>query len=158
MTDAPDKIEAKVTHRFAASPETLFEAMTDPAQVERWQKAWLVQGGLPGEMTRCEIDPREGGAFLYADLRDGEEARHWGRFLTLERPHKIRHTWIVDADEEDDPSIVTIVIEPAPEGTGSVVTLYHEMDAQWAEYRERTEKGWSTMLAAIETVLDAPAA
>jgi uncharacterized protein YndB with AHSA1/START domain len=146
----PERIEAKVTHHFAASPERVYDAMTDPEQVRRWQRAWLIQGGLPGVVTHCEIDPQVGGKFLYADMRDGDEARHWGTFLALERPIKIAHTWIVDESEEDDPSVVTIIIEPAPVGNGTTVTLYNEMDAQWADYRERTERGWMAMLTAVD--------
>jgi len=149
----PEKIETKVTHHFAASPERVYDAMTDPEKVRLWQRAWLVESGLPGEITHCEIDPRVGGTFLYAGLRNGREARHWGTFLELDRPTKIVHTWIVDKSEEDDPSLVTIIIEPAPDGDGSTVTLYNEMDAQWADYREGTEKGWLAMLAAIDGLL-----
>lgn len=154
----PSKIEAKVTHHFAASPERVYDAMTDPDQVRLWQQAWLLEGHASGGITRCEIDPHVGGKFVYAGTRDGEETGAWGTFLALERPTKIVHTWIVDESEEDDPSVVTIIIEPAPEGDGATVTLYNEMDAQWADYRERTEKAWMAMLTAIDGLLSAQGA
>ncbi|WP_240231145.1 SRPBCC family protein [Devosia lacusdianchii] len=148
-----DTIEAKVTHRFKASPERVYDAFLDPDTVRQWQVAWLQQSGLKGEITACEIDPVVGGKFLYADMREDGEARHWGTFKALHRPSKIAFTWITDPSEEDDPSVVTVIIEPEPNGSGAVVTLYHEMDAQWAEYIPQTEKGWTSMLLGIDEVL-----
>ncbi len=149
----PDKIEAKVTHRFKASPERVYDAYLDPQRVRLWQQAWLQQSGLKGELTQCEIDPVEGGSFLFADRREGGEARHWGTFQALHRPSKIAFTWITDPSEEADPSLVTIIIEPEPDGPGAVVTLYHEMDAQWADAMPQTERGWIAMLMGIDAML-----
>ena len=57
------------------------------------------------------------------------------------------------SEDEDDPSLVTIIIEPEPDGPGAVVTLYHEMDAQWADAIEQTERGWIAMLMGIDAML-----
>ncbi|WP_332698991.1 SRPBCC family protein [Devosia sp.] len=149
----PDRIEAKVTHRFKASPERVYDTFLDPDQVAHWQAAWLRHGGMGGDVTASELDPTVGGAFLFADKREDGEARHWGIFLHLHRPTKIAFTWIVDESEEDDPSEVTIIIEPELDGPGAIATLYHTMDAQWADYVPQTEKGWRAMLEGIETVL-----
>lgn len=148
-----DKIQAKVTHRFKASPEQVYDAFIDPAKVRLWQRAWLQQAGLEGELTACEIDPVVGGKFLFADMRDTGEARHWGTYKTLDRPTRIAFTWITDPSEEADPSLVTIIIAPEPGGTGAIVTLYNEMDAQWADWITQTEKGWISMLLGIDAVL-----
>lgn len=146
-------IEAKVTHRFKASPERVYDALLDPQKVRLWQQAWGRQAGLSGEMTACEIDPVVGGSFLFADRRADGEARHWGRFETLERPKKIAFTWYTDPSEEGQLSLVTLIIEPEPDGPGAIVTLYHEMEPQWAETITQTEQGWITMLMAIDGVL-----
>ena len=148
-----DTIEAKVTHRFAASPERVYDTFLDPARVPDWQQAWLRQGGVGGDVTASELDPVVGGTFLLSDKREDGEARHWGRFVALDRPNKIAFTWITDESEEDDPSEVTLVIEPEPDGPGAVATLYHAMDAQWAGYRPQTEKAWRTMLEGLDSVL-----
>ena len=148
-----DTIEAKVTHRFRASPERVYDAALDPDKVRLWQQAWGRQAGNSGEMTACEIDPVVGGRFLFADMRPDGEARHWGTFRALERPKKIVFAWFTDPTEEEQVSLVTLIIEPEPDGPGAVVTLYHEMDAQWAEWVPQTEKGWITMLMAIDAVL-----
>lgn len=150
-----EKIEAKVTHHFRASPDRVYDAVTDPQKARLWNEAWMAQAGLTGPIVRFEMDVREGGKFFYSDMRDGEEAQAWGTFLVLHRPNKIQHTWIVDESEEDDPSMVTIIIEPAPDGRGSTVTLYHEMNAEWEEYLKRTEQGWMKMLLAVDGLLEA---
>ncbi|KKB13211.1 hypothetical protein VE25_03100 [Devosia geojensis] len=151
-----ETIEAKVTHHFKASPERVYDAMTEPGKARLWNEAWLKQAGLTGPIVRFEMDVREGGSFFYADMRDGEEARAWGTFRVLHRPTKIQHTWFVDeSEEENEVSLVTIIIEPAPDGEGSTVTLYHEMGAEWADYVERTEEGWSKMLYAVDGLLEA---
>lgn len=150
-----ETIEAKVTHRFNASPERVYDAFLDPVKVRLWQQAWGEQSGSGGEMTACDIDPVVGGKFLFADMREDGEARHWGTFKTLDRPTKIAFTWYTDPSEEDQVSLVTLIIEPEPDGPGAIVTLYHEMGAEWSEWVERTEKGWRHMLVAVDTVLPA---
>ena len=148
-----DKIEAKVTHRFAASPERVYQALVDPDLARRWNEAWLLHDGGTGALTRFEFDPQQYGRFHVAGHRNGEASDSWGTFLTLEKPTKLRYTWIVDPAEEADPSVVTIIVEPEPDGPGSVVTLYNAMGAEWAEWLPQTERGWQKMLAAVEQVL-----
>jgi uncharacterized protein YndB with AHSA1/START domain len=150
----PDRIEAKVTHSFRASPERVFDAFVDPALARRWQVAWLRRSGQVGRLTRSELDPRVGGSFIFADEREGGEASHWGKFLALDRPKKIAFTWIVDESEVDDPGEVTLIIEPEPNGPGCVVTLYNGMDAQWEDWLPQTEKAWMAMLCGIEDVIE----
>ncbi len=145
------KIEAKVTHRFKATPEQVYDAWLNPAQVRLWITAALKGFGLAGDIQRIEIDAQVGGKFFFSDLRDGIEARHWGTYLELDRPRKIVFTWIIDESAEADPSVVTLTIDAEP--NGCVATIVHEMDAKWIEYISQTEKGWSGMLHAIEDLL-----
>jgi len=91
-------------------------------------RAALQSMGLSGDVGQIEIDPKVGGAFLFTDMRDGTEARHWGTYLELDRPRKIAFTWIVDLTEEPDPSKVTMTIEL--DGAGCAATIVHELDAK----------------------------
>jgi uncharacterized protein YndB with AHSA1/START domain len=147
------RIEARVSHRFTASAERVYDAWLDPAQARLWMTAALKSGGLAGDVRSIEIDPRVGGRFLFSDMRNGMEARHWGTYLELDRPRKIVFTWIVDPADEADPSRVTLTIEP--DGTGCTATIVHEMDAKWADYTSRVEGGWGRMLQATGEVLGA---
>jgi uncharacterized protein YndB with AHSA1/START domain len=101
-------------------------------------------------VRRVEVDARVGGKFFFSDMRDTGEARHWGTYRVLDRPRKIEFTWIVAAGQENDPSVVTITIEP--DGNGSFVTILHTMAPEWASYVERVETGWSNMLCAVDAV------
>ena len=84
-----EKIEARVSHRFKATAEQVYDAWLDPQQVRLWMSAALKSFGLSGDIQRIEIDARVGGAFLFSDRRGDTEARHWGTYLVLDRPHKI---------------------------------------------------------------------
>ena len=144
------KIEVKVTHRFQATAERVYDAWLDPVKVRIWLKTALQNMGLSGEIGEVAIDARIGGSFLFSDLRDGVETRHWGSYIELERPGKILFTWIVDKSEKPDPSRVCLTTEP--DGDGCVATIVHEMDAKWADYVAQTEKGWLCMLKESETM------
>ena len=146
-----EKIEVKVSHRFKASAERVYDAWLKPDKVRVWMRTALQSMGLSGDIGQIEIDPKVGGAFLFTDIRDGTETRHWGTYLELEYPHKIVFTWIVDESEESDPSQVVLTIQP--EGEGCIATIIHEMDAKWADYVAQTENGWSCMMQATDVLL-----
>ncbi len=147
------KIEAKVTHRFKSSADRVYEAWLDPKKARHWMEAALTRLGLAADIRRVEIDPRVGGSFFFSDMRDGTEAKHWGTYLELDRPRKIVFTWITDEKEEDDLSKVTLTIDP--DGQGCIASIVHDMHPNWSEYIPQTEKGWSSMLRAIDAVLAA---
>ncbi len=145
------KVEARVSHRFKASADRVYDAWLDPAQVRVWMAASLRTFGLSGEIRRVEIDPKIGGKFFFSDMRGETEARHWGTYLELDRPRKIVFTWIIDESGEADPSVVTLTIEPETEGC--TATIVHAMDAQWIDYVSRTEDGWGRMFKQIDATL-----
>lgn len=144
------KVEAKVKHSFVADAEQVYDAWLDPSQVQLWLAAALQSFGLAGDIQRVEIDPKIGGKFVFSDIRNGTEARHWGTYLDLQRPKKMAFTWIVDESGEADPSIVTLTIQPLP--SGCEVELVHLMDEKWIEFVERTRTGWSRMLQQIDNL------
>ncbi|MCZ6617240.1 MAG: SRPBCC domain-containing protein [Gammaproteobacteria bacterium] len=147
-----EKIKVKVSHRFKASPERVYDAWLDPEKVRLWLRVSLQNMGLSGDIGQVEVNPIVGGDFLFTDIRDGIEARHWGTYLELERPNKIAFTWIVDESEASDPSRVVLTIQPEDEGC--TATIVHELDAKWADYVSQTENGWNCMLRATDTLLE----
>jgi len=149
----PEKIEAKVTHRFAFPPERVYDTIMDPGLARIWQEAWLNHHGGDGEITLFSYDPQLGGHYRVSGTRGGQKSDSRGTFLALERPTKVSFTFIVDPGEEDDPPIVTLIIEPEPDGNGAIVTLYNEMSADWADWLPQTERAWLNMLEAIDTTL-----
>jgi uncharacterized protein YndB with AHSA1/START domain len=66
---------------FRASNEQVYDAWTRPEQLREW---WDPTGA---RLTRCEIDLRVGGRFLFEN--EGHSAAFAGVYRTLERPSKL---------------------------------------------------------------------
>ncbi len=148
MTSSGEWAIACVSQTFNVPADKIFNAWTDPDLVWQWG-AGAVGEAANGKMSRVEIDARAGGSFIFADIRDGEEAVHHGEYLEIDRPHRLVFTWMPEPGEH---SVVKMDFQPTE--TGCTVSLIHEMDQQWAEYVERTEHGWSTMLRHIAMTLE----
>ena len=137
-------ISLTVARRIAAPPEAVFDAWLDPGAVGQWLFATP-----DGVMERIEIDPRVGGQFLIVERRGEDMAEHFGEYLEIDRPRRLVFTFAAIRDAGYTIVSVTIV----PDGDGSLVTLVHDMDAQWADYEARTRQGWTTILGGLARTL-----
>ena len=146
-------IEAKVSHRFSASPERVFDAWLDAHSVREWMALpFSALGGRSVDVRRVDVDARVGGRFTFSDMREDGEAVHWGTYLEIDRPRRLVFTWFTSTeDEREDNSVVTVTIEP--DGEGCVATIVHRMDARWAEHISQAEQGWSGMLSQIAAMM-----
>ena len=146
-TRAP--VQARVTHRFTASPERVFDAWLDPERIGRWMFGRLLRDE---EVVRITLDARVGGRFSFVVRRGGEELDHVGHYLEIDRPRRLVFTWTV-APEPEEGSRVVIEIVPVdePKGRGCVLTLTHELPAEWADYLDRTRDAWAKMLGVLDT-------
>ncbi len=118
VVDLPSPTEIIVTRRFAASPERVFEAQTDPALVQRW---WC---GPEDRWVTCEIDLRVGGAWRWVfvhhpvDSGEGFEVGFHGEYLEIDAPHRLVWTEIFEG-----------VPDPGPDGgVVNTMTLTREGD------------------------------
>ena len=133
----------RVSHRFSASAERVFDAWLDPAKAGTW--LFATPGG---RMVRVEIDGRVGGAFTFVDRRDGEDIEHVGEYLEIERPRRLVFTFAVP---RFSPQRTRVTVEIAPRGSGCELTLTHEnVLPDWAS---RTESGWTMLLERLAAVL-----
>ena len=135
-------VSLTVERRLAAAPERVFEAWLDPESLGRWLFATP-----DGVMERVEVDPRIGGRFLVAERRGEELAEHHGEYVALDRPRRIAFDFWTSFSEQR--TRVTITIEA--DGEGSLLSLRH--DGVWADYEERTEKGWAMILGNLAKTL-----
>lgn len=148
-----DTVTAVARHEFATlTPEQVYDAWLDPAKVRAWSDRNLKRRDPSSAVTRIEIDPKVGGRYLFADIRDGEETEAWGYYRALEKPERIVFTWFTTPEEETEDNS-TVTLELARNGSGCVATMSHEMSAEWADYIEQTANAWRGMLKAIEDTL-----
>ena len=140
MNDA-DATVVRVTRRFDASPERVFDAWLDPVTAGRWLFATPT-----GEMQRVEIDARVGGRYAIVERREEGDAEHFGKYLEIDRPHRLVFTLAVEPDAQSGDRIT---VEITPVGDGCELTLTHVMAPGYAEYAGRTESGWNDVLASL---------
>ncbi|HEY1416237.1 MAG TPA: SRPBCC domain-containing protein, partial [Caulobacteraceae bacterium] len=130
-----------VTHRYAAAPETVFDAFLDVAIARRFLFATA-----SGEMIVAEIDPRVSGSFTFTERRpDMGDVRHVGEYVEIDRPKRLAFTFGVP---QFDPRMTMVTLDLKPDGEGCLLTLTNEgVPAEWAE---RNHEGWSKILAGLQ--------
>ena len=140
----------KVTHRFSASAERVYDAFLDPEKVRQFLFATPT-----GRTVRCELEPRVGGAFTIVDRRDGEDVEHLGTYLELERPKRIVFRFRAP---KYGPDFSTVTIEITPLHHGCQLTLSQELGGEHEHLRRRVTAGWECILelAAACIVDEAP--
>lgn len=133
----------RVTHRFNASAERVFDAWLDPGKARKFLFATPT-----GQMVRVEIDPRVGGAFCFVDRRDGEDVEHVGEYVEIDRPRRLAFTFAVPKYSAE---LTRVTIEIVPTGAGCELTLTHE--GVLPDYASGTETGWTGILDALAGML-----
>jgi uncharacterized protein YndB with AHSA1/START domain len=148
-------VVVKVTHRYSASAERVFDAWLTPAQAARF-----LFRTRTGNVMQCEILPEVGGGFTVTDRRpaaDGDESVfdvvHLGKYLEIDRPRRLVFDFSVHS-YSDETTRVTVDVEPLGP-TAAELTLTHDLgDSNYARAMEEpTRKGWVTMLATLEREL-----
>ena len=142
-----DPVEIRVEKRFGHPCERVFDAFLDPARVGEW-----LFHTPDGVMEQTDYDPRPGGSFEIFERRGADLARHFGRFVEIERPDRVVFDFWVD-EAPTEKTRVTVLFTPA--GDGCDVTLSHGLAPAWAAYAERSAAGWTLILDNLEAVLGA---
>ena len=142
----PEPDEIRVSRRFEASAERVFDAWLDPETAGRWLFATP-----DGEMRRVAIEPWPGGRWEIVEARGEEEFVHTGAYEAVERPERLVFTLAVPnyGPEEER---VTIAVARA--GEGCDLTLVQTRRADAPATAEQMEHGWSHVLAALAAVVD----
>lgn len=135
----------KVTRKFNAPAEQVFDAWLDPAKARQFLFATPT-----GEMIRAEVDARVGGKFNFTDRRGGEDIAHAGEYLEIDRPRRLVFTFMVEK-YSSTPAHVVIKVVPLTDGCG--LTLTQQMPAEFAEWAERSAQGWTMILNGLAKVM-----
>jgi len=145
VTDTAQKTATvRVTRRYAAAPERVFDAWLDPKVAGKFLFATPT-----GTMVKAETDPRVGGAFVFVDRRpDVGDVEHIGTYLEIDRPRRLVFEFCVPKYEQQK---TVVAIDIAPDGDGAQLTLTH--DGVFEAYLKQTEHGWGMILDALAAAL-----
>ena len=114
-----------------ATPQRVFQALTEKAELERWY------------LTKAELDLRPGGEISFEwDRAMG--VYNFGKILVLEPPHRLSYTWEA---LEPSPTIVTFTL--TRENDGTRLHLSHTgigEGEEWDHYYHSRNSGWSMHL------------
>jgi uncharacterized protein YndB with AHSA1/START domain len=132
----------RITRRFDASPERVFDAWVDPERAARWLFATPT-----GQIIRCEIDARLGGRFVIV-RREDIDIEHVGQYLEFDRPRRLVFTFAVPHYSTQE---TRVSVDIVPTDSGCELTLSHEnVLPEWAE---ATRQGWGKILESLDHLL-----
>lgn len=145
-------VVVKVSHRYTAPAEKVFDAWLTPSSAARFLFATRT-----GNIMRCEMQPRVGGAFTVVDRRpnaDGDEsvfdAVHRGEFVEIVRPRRLVFDFCL-LNMPESTTRVTVELQPLG-AMACELTLSHDLGdhPEAALYADASRRGWTTMLALLE--------
>jgi uncharacterized protein YndB with AHSA1/START domain len=124
----------------AADPETVWSALTDPVQLNRW------------ETTDAHLDLRSGGAFLYEYAYGPSRP---GTFLVVDAPRRMIQDNLVFNHNDSFHYVNTVDLRPVDGGTEVSVLVEgfgDGPDEQWL--RDSMDLGWATDLQVLKAFLE----
>ena len=95
--------------------------------------------------AKAIVNPTVDGLFYHAVHFENHDWAHYRRFIALDRPHRIQHTWVSEATRGLE-SIVTRTFDAQADQT--LVTLHHS-NVPDDEMGRRHEEGWGFVLGAL---------
>jgi uncharacterized protein YndB with AHSA1/START domain len=136
----------RLERTFAASPEEVFDAWTNPEVLERW---WVAQPSWtsPG----CEVDLRVGGSYVLRmrDDETGEMHVVGGEYREVQRPRRLVYTWCWQGDGGPSPGHVSLVtVEFHGKGDATTVVLEHS-GLPSEESRRNHGVGWQATFESL---------
>jgi uncharacterized protein YndB with AHSA1/START domain len=142
--DTGPRMTVRVTRRFGAAPQRVFDAWLDAKTAGRWLFATA-----NGRSECVEIDARAGGWFYIVERRGNETVDHIGEYIELERPRRLVFTLFAEKYSLQFER-VTVVLGPL--GAGCELELTHETSPELAA---RVRRCWIEMLDRLTEILEA---
>lgn len=137
-----------LTRVFAAPPERLYRAWTEPRDLERW--AW----GSIGKSVQASVDAKVGGAYEIVTARpDGASWRFFGEFVEIEPDRRLVYTLHWDAPMGYPAREERIVVEFSPIAEGTKVTFRHHELPDERSAKGHVE-GWENTFDCLAALLE----
>jgi uncharacterized protein YndB with AHSA1/START domain len=146
MSAEPTFPTARVERVLPARPHEAFDAWIDEAALARFICP------PPGRAAAVSINPTMGGALRLVMTYAGERFEIAGRYVAVDRPHRLSFTWRSPEAGELE-SIVTVVFAPRGDGR-TLMTIFHSR--QPADRVERRQAGWASVAEQLERLLAGP--
>ena len=141
----------RLTRKFDAPRERVFDAWTDPELLRKW---WAAQPKF--EPSLAEVDAREGGRYRLGmrDAESGAEHIVGGEYREVRRPERLVYTWTWEGGPmEMQGSAETLVeVDFVEDGDGTEVVLTHS-GFESEQIRDMHGMGWSGCLDSLERLL-----
>jgi uncharacterized protein YndB with AHSA1/START domain len=135
---ATEGISVERELEIAASPETVWELLTDPSEAIRWMGRDATFDLRPGGTYRVEVIP-------------GNSAS--GEFVEIDRPRRLVYTWGWEQGSASTlpPGSTTIEFDLSPKGDGTLLRFRHS-DLPNREAAESHGHGWDHYFARLTVV------
>lgn len=153
MTDSRVKMQTvgdyalKAEVEIRASPERVFAAWTDPAEIPRWLRP---REDITTEVNHC--DCTAGGRYeLTMIFADGDRVQITGIYKDVVPSQKLVFTW----QWKDSPTLsyeTLVTLDLAPTEAGTLLTLTHERFTNAKDCASHMG-GWEPILARLATDL-----
>jgi uncharacterized protein YndB with AHSA1/START domain len=146
-----EAVVLKLTRRFDAPRERVFEAWTNPEVLREW---WAAQPKWEG--AGAEVDLRPGGRYRLSmkDTEQGAVHTVGGEYKEINPPERLSFTWSWEGNPEEmtGSDATLVVVEFREDGDGTEVVLTHSGFAN-EEIRAMHEDGWNGTLSTLERLL-----
>ncbi len=130
----PKTVAVSVTRHLKASPQRVYRAFTEPADIKRWFQP-----------LRLIIDAKVDGLWNSEQEFEGKRWPHYGRFVKLEPGKLVEETWMSEATQGLE-SVVRFELSPKDGGTEVKITHSGLPEEQAGNHRE----GWTQILQSLD--------
>ena len=128
-------IDLTVSRTIPAAAEKVFDVWIDPKS----------PGGPWFGAERIILNAVVDGLFYFAVKHEGRTWPHYGRFVRIDRPHRMEYTWVSEATQGVE-SVVAVTFEAR--GAETEVTLRHSGVPDDKMGRQH-EEGWTWVLSML---------
>jgi len=141
--------EFTIVRDLEGSPERVWQAWIDPAQMT----AWMHPRGFHTPLEQIAVDARVGGSYAYTMVDDetGQAYPSAGEFLELDEPHRISMSWGSPGDAVADAPRITVELEPREGGRTRLTFTLQGIAGQPGD--DDVYDGWDEALANLRSAL-----